>query len=259
MSTPSNLEAAPQLAVMSVSENSLCGSFSMAESSFKKEYPQENSCSGSFTLRKRFCQLQISPDRSKAEENNQDPIPIVENSARSDIPDIEEKNSLEKRRKNSFYVSTRPIRTLDPWNRRNANAVMEKAAILIASTNTPARYKETWRNILNKYKQRIILDAGQLRENHPNCIPVTVEKDARSDIPDIDTKKFLVYGDMSLREFVFFIHSMAWVSTEKPIFIYFRNTKPPIGALMSTIDEENKDEDGFLHVTYSGEERCGSN
>ncbi|ONI14503.1 hypothetical protein PRUPE_4G283600 [Prunus persica] len=107
------------------------------------------------------------------------------------------RNSLEKRRKNSFYASTRPIRTLDPWNRRNANAVMEKAAILIASTNTPARYKETWRNILNKYKQRIILDAGQLREKHPNCIPVP------------------------------------W---------------------MSTINEENKDEDGFLHITYSGEE-----
>ncbi|XP_034211233.1 uncharacterized protein LOC117626758 [Prunus dulcis] len=99
------------------------------------------------------------------------------------------RNLLEKRRKNSFYVSTRPIRTLDPWNRRNANAVIEKAAILIASTNTPARYKETWRNILNKYKQRIILDAGKLREKHPNCIPVTVDKDARSDIHDIDTKK----------------------------------------------------------------------
>ncbi|KAL6272416.1 hypothetical protein ACE6H2_023108 [Prunus campanulata] len=93
-------------------------------------------------------------------------LQIVENSARSDILDIEEK------------LLPTPF-------------VMEKAAILIASTNTPARYKETWRNILNKYKQRIILDAGQLREKHPNCIPVTVEKDARSDIPDIDTKKLV--------------------------------------------------------------------
>ncbi|CAB4289020.1 unnamed protein product [Prunus armeniaca] len=31
-------------------------------------------------------------------------------------------------------------------------------------------------------------------------------------------------------------------------------------ALMSTIDGENKDEDGFLHITFSGEGRvCGSN
>ncbi|PQQ05025.1 uncharacterized protein Pyn_13949 [Prunus yedoensis var. nudiflora] len=237
----------------------------MAESSCKKEYPEENSCSGSFTLLKGFCQLQLSLDRSKEKRTikiQYQLMQIVENAARSDIPDIEEKllPTPFKKKKNSFYASTRPIQTLDPWNRRNANAVMEKAAILIASTNTPAGYKETWRNILNKYKQRIILDAGQLREKHPNCIPVTVEKDARSDIRDIDTKKFLVYGDMSLREFVFFIQSMAWVSTEKPIFFYFRNTKPPIGALMYTIDEENKDEDGFLHITYSGEERvCGSN
>ncbi|KAL6281853.1 hypothetical protein ACE6H2_012782 [Prunus campanulata] len=49
-------------------------------------------------------------------------------------------------------------------------------------------------------------------------------------------------------------------SIKKPTFVFFKNTEPLTGALMGAIDEENKDEDGFLHITYSGEEKlCGSN
>ncbi|CAL9019769.1 unnamed protein product [Prunus brigantina] len=118
-----------------------------------------------------------------------------------------------------------------------------------------------FRNRMNIYKHRIIPDAGELREKHPNSsLQVTLEKDPRSDIPDADMKKFLVYGDMPLRDFVSFIRMRIRVSRKKRIFVYCRNTEPPFDALMSTIDEENKDEDGFLHITFSGEGRvCGSN
>ncbi|KAH0976583.1 hypothetical protein GBA52_026302 [Prunus armeniaca] len=73
--------------------------------------------------------------------------------------------------------------------------------------------------------------------------------------------RFLVYGDMPLRDFVSFIRMRIRVSRKKKrIFVYCKNTEPPFDALMSTIDEENKDEDGFLHITFSGEGRvCGSN
>lgn len=40
---------------------------------------------------------------------------------------------------------------------------------------------------------------------------------------------------------------------EKAIFIYVDEVLPPTAALMSSIYEEYKDEDGFLYVTYSGE------
>ncbi|XP_070678998.1 uncharacterized protein [Malus domestica] len=42
-----------------------------------------------------------------------------------------------------------------------------------------------------------------------------------------------------------------------PVFVYSKNTaKPPNEILMSAIDkdEENKDEDGFLHLIYTNEE-----
>jgi GABA(A) receptor-associated protein len=36
-----------------------------------------------------------------------------------------------------------------------------------------------------------------------------------------------------------------------------RNVVVPAAALMSAIYEENKDEDGFLYMTYSGENTFG--
>ncbi|KAB2608002.1 autophagy-related protein 8B-like [Pyrus ussuriensis x Pyrus communis] len=100
----------------------------------------------------------------------------------------------------------------------------------------------------------------------PTAPPVTnfprvaVQKDARSDIREIDMKKYHVPGKMILRKFILFIRVSIRISKKRPIFVSFKNTKPPVGALFYEIDEQNKGEDGFRHVTYSGEENvCGSN
>ncbi|KAB2623595.1 autophagy-related protein 8C-like [Pyrus ussuriensis x Pyrus communis] len=135
--------------------------------------------------------------------------------ARSAIPDLEEK----KFRKTVCKAFTKPIYFLDPWNNRNLH---------LAS-----------------------LDAVKLREMRPDYIPVIMEKDARSDVPDVDMRRCHVYDGTPLREFVHFLRGH--IHSKKPIFVFFKNTKPPNSALMSAIHEENKDEDGFLYVTYSGE------
>merc|ERR1712054_486091 len=48
------------------------------------------------------------------------------------------------------------------------------------------------------------------------------------------------------------------LSPEKAIFIFVDEVLPPTAALMSSIYEEHKDEDGFLYITYSGENTFGS-
>jgi hypothetical protein len=40
------------------------------------------------------------------------------------------------------------------------------------------------------------------------------------------------------------------LSPEKAIFIFVDEVLPPTAALMSSIYEEHKDEDGFLYITY---------
>lgn len=83
------------------------------------------------------------------------------------------------------------------------------------------------------------------------------EKADRSDIPDIDKKKYLVPADLTVGQFVYVIRKRIKLSPEKAIFIFINNVLPPTAALMSSIYEEQKDEDGFLYITYSGENTFG--
>ncbi|KAK6240027.1 hypothetical protein QUC31_005496 [Theobroma cacao] len=108
-------------------------------------------------------------------------------------------------------------------------------------------------------------EAARIREKYPDRIPgndvycfnVIVEKAERSDIPNIDKKKYLVPADLTVGQFVYVIRKRIKLSAERAIFIFVDSVLPPTGAIMSTIYDEKKDEDGFLYVTYSGENTFG--
>ncbi|CAN6894311.1 unnamed protein product [Brassica oleracea var. botrytis] len=100
-------------------------------------------------------------------------------------------------------------------------------------------------------------EAARIREKYPDRIPVIVEKAEKSDIPTIDKKKYLVPADLTVGQFVYVIRKRIKLSAEKAIFIFVDNVLPPTGALMSAVYEEKKEEDGFLYVTYSGENTFG--
>ncbi|CAN6454883.1 unnamed protein product [Victoria cruziana] len=101
-------------------------------------------------------------------------------------------------------------------------------------------------------------EAARIREKYPDRIPVIVEKADKSDIPDIDKKKYLVPADLTIGQFVYVVRKRIKLSAEKAIFIFVKNVLPPTGAMMSTIYEEHKDDDGFLYMTYSGENTFGA-
>ncbi|CAN7118667.1 unnamed protein product [Brassica rapa subsp. narinosa] len=101
-------------------------------------------------------------------------------------------------------------------------------------------------------------EAARIREKYSDRIPVIVEKAEKSDIPTIDKKKYLVPADLTVGQFVYVIRKRIKLSSEKAIFIFVDNVLPPTGALMSAVYEEKKDDDGFLYVTYSGENTFGS-
>jgi len=62
---------------------------------------------------------------------------------------------------------------------------------------------------------------------------------------------------LTVGQFVYVVRKRIKLSPEKAIFIFVNNTLPPTAALISAIYEEHKDEDGFLYVTYSGENTFG--
>ncbi|KAJ8449394.1 hypothetical protein Cgig2_002526 [Carnegiea gigantea] len=125
-------------------------------------------------------------------------------------------------------------------------------------------YRFVWKKMAKNYfKQEHDLEkrraeAARIREKYPDRIPVIVEKAERSDIPNIDKKKYLVPADLTVGQFVYVIRKRIKLSAEKAIFIFVDNVLPPTGAMMSAIYEGKKDEDGFLYVTYSGENTFGA-
>ncbi len=101
-------------------------------------------------------------------------------------------------------------------------------------------------------------EAKNIREKYPDRLPVICEKSEKSTINNIDKKKYLVPIDLTVGQFVFVIRKRIKLSPEKAIFIFINNVLPPTGASMLTVYEEHKDEDGFLYITYSGENTFGN-
>lgn len=101
-------------------------------------------------------------------------------------------------------------------------------------------------------------EAQRIRTKYPERIPVIVEKAEKSDIPDLDKKKYLVPADLTVGQFVYVIRKRIKLSPEKAIFVFVNNVLPPTAALMSSIYDEHKDDDGFLYITYSGESTFGA-
>ncbi|KAI4281818.1 MAG: hypothetical protein L6R35_005562 [Caloplaca aegaea] len=92
-------------------------------------------------------------------------------------------------------------------------------------------------------------EAERIRQKYADRIPVICEKVEKSDIATIDKKKYLVPADLTVGQFVYVIRKRIKLSPEKAIFIFVDEVLPPTAALMSSIYEEHKDEDGFLYIT----------
>ena len=127
--------------------------------------------------------------------------------------------------------------------------------------------------------ERRFAEAKRILTKYPDRIPVIVEKSARSTLPEIDKKKFLVPGSMLCGEFKYIIHkhlqsqlanSAESLSAEQTLYLFVKNTPPRtgmwmnsqscliyVGALMSELYEAFKDPDGFLYMMYSAENTLG--
>lgn len=106
------------------------------------------------------------------------------------------------------------------------------------------------------YEKRIE-ESRRIREKYPDRVPVVVEKNPQSDIPEMDKKKFLVPADLTTSQFIYIIRKRISLPPEQAIFIFIHNSLPPSTHLMSELYKEHKDEDGFLYVVYSGESTFG--
>jgi GABA(A) receptor-associated protein len=103
------------------------------------------------------------------------------------------------------------------------------------------------------------IESERIRQKYPERVPVICERADRSQtVVDIDKKKYLVPSDLTVGQFMFVIRKRLKLPPEQAIFLFVNGTIPPTAALMNQIYDEHRDVDGFLYITYSGENTFGN-
>lgn len=114
------------------------------------------------------------------------------------------------------------------------------------------------------FKASVALDrrrheSRRIREKYPDRLPVIVERaTGNATVPTIDKNKYLVPLELSVGQFIYVIRKRMALRPEQAIFVFINNVLPPTSSSMDQIYADHADEDGFLYVTYSGENVFGA-
>ena len=103
-------------------------------------------------------------------------------------------------------------------------------------------------------------ESTRIMNKYPGRIPIICEKannNKNKDIPIIEKSKYLVPQDLTLSQFLYVIRTKLKLPSEKAIFLIVGGRIPASTELISNIYSRNKDFDGFLYITYSGENVFG--
>jgi GABA(A) receptor-associated protein len=103
-----------------------------------------------------------------------------------------------------------------------------------------------------------INESKKILAAHPDRVPIIVEPALNCTLDILDKKKYLIPKGVSVGQFAYVIRSRINLKPEEAIFLFIRNVLPPTSASMVDIYEEHKDADGFLYVTYAGENTFGT-
>ena len=101
-------------------------------------------------------------------------------------------------------------------------------------------------------------EATRIREKFPGRIPVIIERAAKDKLlAPIDKNKFLVPADLTMGQFIFVIRKRISLASEKALFVFCNNSLPTTGSLIRELYGSYGDHDGFLYMTYCGENTFG--
>lgn len=102
-----------------------------------------------------------------------------------------------------------------------------------------------------------IIESHNILAKYPSKIPIICER-SNNNCPDIDKNKYLVPNDFTLGQFLFIIRKRMKLPHEKAIFLFINGNFYNSTLLLSNIYETEKDDDGFLYITYAFENTFGT-
>ncbi|KAM4617850.1 microtubule-associated protein 1 light chain 3 gamma-like [Discoglossus pictus] len=114
------------------------------------------------------------------------------------------------------------------------------------------------------FKQRKRLDSrihevDRVKRKFPSKIPVIVERSPREkQLPPLQKVKFLVAHDITMGQFVTMIRSRLPLAPSRSLCVLVSGRRMAgLSMTMSQVYEENRDQDGFLYVTYMSHDVFG--
>ena len=108
----------------------------------------------------------------------------------------------------------------------------------------------------NSYEKRFS-ESKSVMEKYKDRLPIIVLKSQNCSLPDVDKCKYLVPKDMTMGQFIYVIRRRINLKSEQALFITVNNNLIASSESIDMIYEKNKDEDGFLYVTYTSENTFG--
>ena len=110
----------------------------------------------------------------------------------------------------------------------------------------------------NSFEERY-KESNRIRSKYPDRIPIIIEKDYRcNNISDIDKKKYLVPGDLTVAQLLFVIRKRIKLDSHSAIYLFINSRViPSTATCINNLYNYYKNDDGFLYITYSGENTFG--
>jgi len=100
-------------------------------------------------------------------------------------------------------------------------------------------------------------ESQKIMDKYPGRLPIIVQKGYNCPLNDINKKKYLVPKDLNMSQFIYIIRKRVALDKSQSIFLMVSDKLCPSNTPISTIYEDNKDEDGFLYITYTSENTFG--
>jgi len=101
-----------------------------------------------------------------------------------------------------------------------------------------------------------LYEAQRVKIKYPDRVPVIVE--AKSDVPPLDKKKYLVPRDLTVGQFLYTLRKRIKLTSEKALFLFFNEqVLSPSSESIGSVYESNKDSDEFLYATLCSENTFG--